>query len=79
MLHSTPDLEFFLTMVLMYLGLFAGAAVVVVAVRWWRRRSDPHNMRSHTYSEQLTGRFEKARARASKARNPSKGRHDSQE
>lgn len=67
--HSTPDLEFSLSMVLMYLGLLAVAAVVVIVVRWWRRRSDPHNMRNRPYSEQLTGRFKTEKARASKARN----------
>lgn len=70
--HSTPDLQFSLSMILMYLVLGAMAAVVILIVRWWRRRADPQGLRKRPYAERLTARFEKTRARASKARKASK-------
>ena len=70
--HSTPDFQFSLSMVLMYFALGAIAAVVIVIARWWRQRSDPQALRKRPYAERLTGRFEKAQARASKGRRASK-------
>ena len=66
--RSTPGLQFSLTMVLMYFALGAVAAVVILIVRWWRRRSDPQGLRNRPYAERLTARFGTTRARASKAR-----------
>jgi FtsZ-interacting cell division protein ZipA len=69
--HSTPDLQFSISMVLTYLALGAIAAVVILIVRWWRRRSDPQGLRKRPYTERLTARFESTRARTSKARKAS--------
>ena len=70
--HSTPDLQFSLSMVLTYFSIGAIAAVVVLFVRWWRRRTDPQGLRKRPYAVRLAARFEKARARVSKARKASK-------
>ena len=59
-------------MVLTYFVLGAIAAVVILIVRWSRRRADPQGLRKLPYAERLTARFRKARARVSKAREASK-------
>lgn len=55
-------------MVLMYLALGAVAAIGILIVRWWRRRADPQALRKRPYAGRLTARFEKTRARTSRAR-----------
>lgn len=69
---ATPDLQFSLQMVLMYLALCAIAAVVILVVRWWRRHAVPQGLRKRRYAVRLAARFQKTRMQRPKAQPVSK-------
>lgn len=73
MIHTIPDPASWFLMLLMYLALGCMGVVIVVIIRWWKRRTDPLGLRHRPYSERLAGRFEKKRACSSKARARPKG------